>query len=59
MNHLHFEHENKQKKSNIVIAIVAVVALLCTGLGCSYMMKQSGSDPINQTMTDAEAGQFS
>ncbi len=59
MNSLHFDYESKHKKTNIVIAIVAVVALLCIGIGCSYMMKQTGSDPIKQTITDAEAGQVS
>lgn len=57
MNTLHFDYEKKRKKTNVAIAIVAVITLLCTGIGCSYMMKQTGSDPVNQTLTGAESDQ--
>lgn len=54
MNTLHFDYEKKQKKSNLIIAVVAVVALLCTGIGCSHVMKQTGNDTTKTIMQDAE-----
>lgn len=44
MKSLHFEHESKRSRTNVVITIIAIIALVCIGLGCSYVMQQSGSD---------------
>lgn len=54
MSTLHFEHEHKAKKTNLVIVIVALLTLVCVGFGCSYMMKQTGSDNTKMIMQDAE-----
>lgn len=44
MKSLHFEHESKRSRTNMVITLIAIIALVCIGLGCSYVMQQSGSD---------------
>jgi len=53
MNSLHFDNEKKNKKTNIAIIIVALLALMCVGLGCSHMTKQTGNDDINTISQEA------
>lgn len=52
MKSLYFEHENKKKKANLVITLVALFTLICIGFGCSQVMTQTGDDTSNHIVID-------
>ncbi|MCI8372650.1 MAG: hypothetical protein HFI75_09685 [Lachnospiraceae bacterium] len=49
MKTLYFEHENKKKRTNLIIVIIALVVLTCIGFGYTHVMKQTGADTISHT----------
>lgn len=55
MQSLHFEHETKHSKANIIITIVALCSLILVGLGCAHALKQTGTDNPARTSSDMEA----
>lgn len=54
MQSLHFEHETKHSRANIVITIVALCTMLVVGFGCVHALKQSGTDEPDHTSSDME-----